>query len=339
MSTRTDLPGHTQVIQMATAFWMSRAVYAAARLGLADLLADGPRSVAALASATGTHEPSLYRLMRTLAGLGLFTSDGAQRFSLTPTGASLRTGAPGMARPTVLAMAGDWMWQAWSEILHSVETGGTGMERAWGQPVFEYLAKHPEQARHFGEAMWGFHESEPPAVAAAYDFSGVRTIVDVGGGIGHLMTAVLAANPGLRGILYDLPHVVPEARTHIENAGLTARCEIRTGDFFKSVPDGGDAYMLSRVIHDWDEQRCITVLRHCHRAMGTRGRLLLVETVLPPGDAPHPGKLLDLLMLVVPGGSERSAEEYTELLAKASFKVTRVVPTDSPVSVVEAVPV
>jgi O-methyltransferase domain/Dimerisation domain len=331
-------PAHVQVIQMATAFWASRAVYAAARLGLADFLADGPRTAAVLAEATGMHVQSLYRLMRTLASLGLLSSDEARRFALTPLGASLRTGAPGMARPTVLAMAGDWMWQAWSEILHSIETGGTGMEQAWGQPLFEYLEKHPEEAKHFGEAMWGFHESEPPAVAAAYDFTGIRTLIDVGGGIGHLMTAVLAANPELRGILYDLPHVVPEARKHLESKGMAARCEVRAGDFFATVPAGGDAYMLSRVIHDWDEQRCIELLHRCHRAMGPEGRLLLVETVLPPGDAPHPGKLLDLQMLVAPGGMERTANEYAALLAQASFRMTHVVPTASPVSIVEAVP-
>jgi hypothetical protein len=338
MSTHTISPAHEQLIQMGTAYWVSRAVYAAARLGLADLLSDGSRTAAELAAATGTHAPSLHRLMRTLASLGLFTTVGAQRFSLTPLGAALKSGAPGAARSTILALAGEWIWRAWSEFLHSLETGETGMERAWGEPLFPYLAKHPEEARYFGEAMGGIHGDDPPAVAAAYDFTDFRTIVDVGGGSGHLLAAILNANPHLRGVLYDLPHVAPEAQKYMESAGLKARCEVLSGDFFAAVPSGSDAYLLSHIIHDWDERRCGALLRHCRRAMDTQGRLLIVEAVLPAGDAPHPGKVLDLVMLTVPGGMERTEEEYAALLAKASFRLTRIVPTASPVSIVEAIP-
>jgi hypothetical protein len=175
-------------------------------------------------------------------------------------------------------------------------------------------------------------------VAAAYDFTDFRTIVDVGGGSGHLLAAILNANPHLRGVLYDLPHVAPEAQKYMESAGLKARCEVLSGDFFAAVPSGSDAYLLSHIIHDWDERRCGALLRHCRRAMDTQGRLLIVEAVLPAGDAPHPGKVLDLVMLTVPGGMERTEEEYAALLAKASFRLTRIVPTASPVSIVEAIP-
>ena len=236
-----------------------------------------------------------------------------------------------------MTLAGDWQWQAWGAFLYSLETGKTAMEQVWGVPLFAYLAQHPEAATAFSEAMVGFHGQEPPAVVAAYDFARFQTLVDVGGGTGNLLTAILHAHPHLRGILYDLPHVVADARTRLDTRGIAARCELMAGDFFASVPPGGDAYLLSHIIHDWDEAQCLTILRQCHRAMGPDSCLLLVETVLPPGDTPHPGKLLDLLMLTVPGGRERTADEYAALLAAASLRLTRIVPTASSVSIVEAV--
>jgi hypothetical protein len=186
--------------------------------------------------------------------------------------------------------------------------------------------------------MVGFHGQEPPAVVAAYDFARFRMLVDVGGGTGNLLTAILHAHPHLRGILYDLPHVVADARPRLDTLRIAARCELMAGDFFAAVPPGGDAYLLSHIIHDWDEAQCLTILRHCHHAMEPDGCLLLAETVLPPGDTPHPGKLLDLLMLTVPGGRERTADEYAALLAAASFRLTRIIPTASAVSIVEAIP-
>jgi len=330
---------HAQIIQMATAIWKSRAVYAAARLGLADLLSDGPRTATELARATGMHTPSLYRLLRTLASLGLFTEGDTQRFALTPLGAALQTSAPGAARATVLTLAGECQWQAWGAFPHSLETGKTAMEKVWGMPLFAYLAQHPEEASNFSEAMVGAHGDDPPAVVAAYDFARFQALVDVGGGTGNLLTTILRAHAHVRGILYDLPHVVLEARTRIEALELAARCEVHSGDFFAAVPAGGDAYLLSHILHDWDEEQCLTILRRCHQAMGQNGCLLIVEMVLPPRDAPHPGKLIDLLMLTVTGGVERTAEEYAALLEAASFRLTRIVPTTSAVSIVEAVPV
>ncbi|SFC12957.1 Dimerisation domain-containing protein [Polaromonas sp. OV174] len=332
-------PAHVQVIQMATAFWVSRAVYVAARLGIADLLADGPKSVQALADATQTHGPSLYRLLRALASLGLFTESGGQRFALTEHGATLQTGAPGSARSTVMALAGPWMWGAWSEFAYSVQTGKTAFNKAWGMPLFDYLAQHSDEARFFGEAMMGVHGGEAAAVAAAYDFSAQQTVIDVGGGTGGLLAAILQEHPHLQGVLYELPHVAPEARAHLTACGVVDRCQLLTGSFFDSVPAGGDAYVMSHVIHDWDEEKCLTILRHCRQAMAQDSRLLIVECVLPPGDEPHMGKILDLVMLTVPGGQERSGEEYAGLLAKAGFRLTRIVPTASAVSVVEAQPV
>src|SRR5262245_40095803 len=206
-----EVPPHAQVIRLATAYWVSRAVYAAARLGIADLLQDGPRHADQLAAATGAHAPTLRRVLGALASLGLFRTDDQGRFALTPVGAALQSDAPGSARSTVIALAGDWIWPAWGEFLHCLRTGQTGMEKAHGLGVFDFLARDPEEAAHFNAAMIGFHGNEPAAIAAAYDFNGVDTLVDVGGGSGNLLITLLEANPALRGTLYDLAHVAAEA--------------------------------------------------------------------------------------------------------------------------------
>jgi hypothetical protein len=338
---KTDAPPppHVQIIQMATGYWISRIVYAAAKLGLADRLAAGPRSAAELAGETKTHARSLHRLMRTLASLGILTERDSGRFALTPLGEALKTGAPGYALPSVLTMGGPAFWKGYEELLYSLETGKTGFEKAMGMPAFDYLARHPEEASRFSETMIGVHGAEPPAVAEAYDFSDVGTLVDVGGANGNMLATVLGRHPKLRGILFDLPHVVRDAPAFLAARGVADRIQIQAGSFFDTIPAGGDAYILSHIIHDWSEEQCLTILGNCRRAMGPKARLLLVEMVLPPGDTPHFGKILDMTMLVLPGGQERTEPEYAELLGKAGFRLKRVVPTGSVVSVVEAVPV
>jgi len=333
-----SLPPHAQLIQMGTGYWISGVVYAAARLGLADHLASGPRSAAELAGDLRMHAPSLHRLMRTLASLGILTERDGGRFALTRLGESLETGAPGSARATLIAFCGRWFSRGWSEIMYSLETGRTGFEKAFGMPVFEYLAQHPDDASHFSEAMVGFHGDEPPAVADAYDFSRFKTVVDVGGATGNMLASILARHAGPRGVLFDRPHVVSDATALLQASGVAGRVTVEPGDFFERVPAGGDAYVLSHIIHDWDEAQCLTILGHCRNAITPDGRLLLVEMVLPPGDTPHPGKILDIVMLVMPGGQERTEAEYASLLGKAGFRLSRVVPTASAVSVVEAVP-
>jgi O-methyltransferase/methyltransferase family protein len=335
--TNAGLPPHVQLIQMATAHWISRIVFVAAKLGLADRLADGARSAEELAGPTGTHAPSLYRLMRGLANLGVLTETAQHRFALTPLGDALKTGAPGAARASVLTIASDWWVRGFGELLYSVQTGKSGFEKSLGLPVFDWLAMHPEDASMFSETMIGFHGAEPPAVAASYDFSSVTTLVDVGGASGNLLATILGHYKGLRGILFDLPHVIRDAPALVETRGVADRVTIQAGSFFDSVPPGGDAYLLSHIIHDWNEEQCLTILANCRRAMDSRGRLLIVEMVLPEGDTPHPGKLLDLMMLVGPGGQERTEQEYVDLLGKAGLRLTQVVPTSSAVSVVEAV--
>ena len=332
------LPPHAQLIQMGTASWVPRVLYAAAKLGLADHLSSGPMSAVELAGPTGTHAPSLHRLMRTLASLGVLTEHDAQRFALTPLGEALKTGAPGSARATLMALCGQWFWRGWEEIVYSVETGRPGFDKALGMPLFEYLRQHPVEASYFSEAMVGFHGAEPPAVAAAYDFSWCQTVVDVGGATGNMLAAILSSHAGPRGVLFDRPHVVEDAPALLKARGVEERVTITPGDFFETVPAGGDAYVLSHIIHDWNEEQCLTILGHCRRVMKPDGRLLIIETVLPAGDTPHQGKIQDMVMLVFPGGQERTEAEYASLLGKAGFRLTRVVPTASVVSIVEAVP-
>jgi len=315
---------------------MSHILYVAAKLSLADHLDKGLTRVDDLAAATKTHSLSLERFLRTLGHLGLVTEDGAGRFTLTPLGEALKTGAPGSARAAILTLASPWMTHGWARLLESVQTGKPGLEQALGMPIFDWLTQQPEEASLFSETMVSFHGAEPAAVAAAYDFSGMNTIVDVGGATGNLLAAILGRNPGLRGILYDLPHVIRDAPALLQARGVADRTTIKSGSFFDGVPSGGDAYLFSHIIHDWNEAECLKILSHCRRAMTPTSRVMIIEMVLPSDNAPHPGKMLDMMMLVGPGGQERTEPEYRHLLDKAGFRLTRVVPTDSAVSIVEA---
>jgi hypothetical protein len=330
------MPPHVRLIDMSTAASVSMIVHAAAKFGLADHLANGPMTAEALAGPTGTHAPSLYRLMRTLSGLGILSEDSAHRFSLTPLGEALKSDAPGAARATILTMAGEQLWLTMQMFPYAVETGRSGWEKATGLSFFDWLERHPAEASRFSEAMRGFHGNEPPAVAEAYDFRPFATIVDVGGATGHMLTTLLGSYTEPRGVLFDLPHCEQNARALIASRALTDRITLKVGSFFESVPEGGDAYLLSHVIHDWNEDQCLEILGNCRRAMRSGGRLLLVETVLPPGNVMHPGKILDMIMLAGLGGQERTEAEYRALLDKAGFQLTRVVPTKSAVSVIEA---
>jgi hypothetical protein len=330
------VPPEAQLLEMILAQFVSRLTHLTATLKLPDYLADGPKTAEELAPLTATHAPSLYRVLRTLSSLGFFTEDAAQRFSLQPLGAALKSGTPSYA--AALMLGGELISRSLDHLLHSVQTGEPGFQKAYGMPIFDWLASHPAEASLFNDTMVGVHGMEPAAVAAAYDFSGFQTIADVGGSTGNMLSTILGRHAGPRGILFDMPHVVRDAPALIQQRGLTDRIRIEPGSFFESVPAGADAYILSHVIHDWNEKQCLAILDNCRRAMNAHGRLLLVEMVLPSGDTPHPGKMLDMVMLVTPGGQERTAAEYSALLDKAGFRLTRVVPTASPVSIVEAVP-
>ena len=324
------------ILPFITGQWLARSLYVVAKLGVADLLADGQRSVDQLAETTRMHSNSLYRVIRALASVGFFTEIKPRHFELTPLGEALKTDAPGALRSTVLTLTGQWQWKSWGEILYCVQTGQTGTEKVFGKNVFDYLSENPEEAGWFNDAMEGFHGPEAPAVAKAYDFSGAGTIVDVGGGSGTLLTTILQAYPQTKGLLFDLPHAAEQSNERFNRLGLSDRCKFVEGTFFESIPEG-DVYTLSHIIHDWNEDQCVTILANCKQA-NPAAKVLIVEMVLPPGDAFHPGKLLDLQMLALPGGQERTEEEYAALFGKAGYKLARVVPTESPVSVVEGIP-
>jgi hypothetical protein len=329
-------PPHAQVIQMGIGFITSRVLYIAAKLGLADLLADGAKSAAELAGTTGMHERSLHRLMRTLSSVGVLTEGAGGRFGLTEMGGTLKTGAPGAARATLLSFGG-WCWESFGEMEYSVETGKSAFAKVYGMAPFEWMMSKPEEAAMFGETMIGFHGAEPPAVAAAYDFSGFGTVVDIGGSTGNMLVQVLGRHAGPRGVLFDLPGTLAEAPAFLKKHGMEDRIAIEPGSFFESVPAWADAYILSHVIHDWSEEQCLTILSNCRKVMKPESKLLIVEFVLPADNSPHPGKFLDMVMLTVAGGEERTADEYGALLAKAGLRMTRVVPTESAASIVEAV--
>jgi hypothetical protein len=328
----------SRLMEMTIAHWGGELLLQAAEMSLADKFTGSePRAAADLASEYGMRHRELYRFLRALTGLGLLASAGGDSFRLTELGAALKTGAPGAARSAVIALIGDMVKPAWKEFDHGLFTGDTGFEKAHGMSLFEYLQKNPGMATFFSETMVGFHGREPPAVAEAYDFSGIGSLVDVGGATGNMLGHVLSRHPNVKGLLYDLPHVVADAPALLASHGVADRVDIQSGSFFESVPAGHDAYLLSHIIHDWDDGENATILKNVREAMKPDGKLLIVEMVLPESDEPHMGKMLDMMMLLVPGGEERTPSEYEALLAPNGFRVTRVVPTDSPVSVVEAV--
>ncbi len=329
------MSAHAKMRDLLTGYWLTQALYVAAKLGIADLLKDGPRPAAELASATGTDGPSLYRLLRALASIDVF-AEGADGFGLTPLSESLRRDLPG-SMWGMAVMNGEEHYRAYGDLLYSVQTGKPAFERLFGMPVFEHLSKHPEQAKVFDEAMVGVHGRETQAMVEAFDLTGVGVLADIGGGNGSLLTAVLKRYPKMHGILFDLPGVIERAKANLDAAGLTDRCQCIAGDFFQAVAPGADAYLLRHIIHDWDDERSVRILKNVAAALPAKGRVLVVETVIAPGSESAFGKLLDLTMLVIPGGKERTAEEYRALFAASGFNPGRIVATNVEVSVIEGV--
>jgi len=328
------LPPAAQIFGMGMAAYVPHMLHVLVKHGIPDLLVDGPRTSADLAGATGVHERSLYRVLRALAGLGFFTEESGGSFRLTALGVVLtRTNGSG-AREMMLMM--DWWSKVIAEFPRSVETGTSGMELAFDMSLWEFLEKNRSEGDKFDRCLKGVHAGEKEAVAETYDFSTVERVVDVAGGTGLLVAEVLRRHPQVSGVLFDLPAVIADDTGELDD--VRDRCETVAGDFFESVPAGADCYMLSHVVHDWDDDHCLEILGTCRQAMEPNGRLLLVEMVIPPGDDPHPGKMLDMVMLSLPGGMERTEEEYRELLDAAGFRLTQVIPTQSPASVIEAVP-
>jgi hypothetical protein len=318
--------------------WVSHLIYVAAKLEVADHLKRGSRTVEELATATEVQAPALYRVLRALASLGVFAETKDKRFKLTPLAVTLQKAVPGSMHAAAL-MFGEKYWDdAWAQLLHGVKTGEIPFLKAHGVPAFEYLEKHPDSLKIFGETMTNVSSTENPAIAAAYKFSGIRTLVDVGGGNGSLLASILKANPKLKGVLFDLPSVSTRANQdrYVTAKGIAERCTLQSGDFFEAVPKGGDAYIMKRTLHDWDDERCAKILSNCCTAMREKGRVLVVDAVISPGNHPDRGKLLDMQMLVI-GGRERTKQEFATLFRDAGLKLIRVVPTECPLSIVEGV--
>lgn len=334
----TEVPPQAAMLQMISGFWISRAIYVIAKLGIPDHLKRGPRSAAELAAATGTHAPSLYRVLRALASVGVIAEQDESRFALTPLSETLQTGVPGSIRSFAISELGGEHYDAWADLEQSVKTGEIAFDHVFGMDVWEFFQKNPENARIFNDSMSGLTAATNEAILSRYDFSGIRKLVDVGGGHGGLITSILRARPEMTGVLFDSPSVIEGARSRIEAAGLADRCETVSGNFFQSVPAGGDGYILKWIIHDWNDERATTILKNCRNAISNDGRLMLVDVVIPPGSEPHFGKFIDLNMLVMTGGLERTEQEFRTLLEASGFRLTRVVTTESPISIVEAAP-
>jgi hypothetical protein len=315
-------------------------LYVAAKLDVAEALAGGPRDAEAVAGAVGAQPDALRRVLRSLAVEGVLDEGPDGRFGLTALGECLRSGAPGSLRGAIVAR-GDLYYGAAAGLLDAVRHGGPAFERVHGIGFFEYLSQHPEVGAAFQGSMTDRSRREAADVVAAYDFGGFRQVVDVGGGHGLLLEAILRAAPRSRGVLLDQPPVVARARERLEAAGLAGRCTFVPGDFFAPLPSGGDAYLLSRVIHDWDDDAAVRILARCRAAMGDGGTLLLVEAVQPERALEQPAAIrMDLNMLMLLHGRERTVAEYEGLLGAARFRLVRVVPTRSPsgVGLVEAAP-
>ncbi|ARV60124.1 methyltransferase [Nostocales cyanobacterium HT-58-2] len=332
-----DMPSQMVMIQMATSYWVSRAVYAAAKLGIADKLKDGPKSCDELANSTGTNVQALYRLMRALASVGIFAENEQGYFTLTPLASYLQSDAPNSVQAFAISF-GEEHYRAWGDILYSIQTGDSAFQNLYGTPVFQYYAQNPQAGKTFDEAMTNVSAKDKTEIVAAYDFSSIRKLVDIGGGHGSFIASILKANPTMEGILFERPSVVEGANSVLEAEGVSKRCQVVAGNFFESLPSGGDAYILKYVIHLLDDERAIALLKNCHSAMEENGKIILVEQIVPPDNEPSWSKFLDIHMLIaISGGRERTKMDYQTLFEASGFKLNKIVTTESNVSAIEGI--
>ncbi len=327
------------MLQIISGFWVSRAVFIIAKLGIPDLLQTGDKTAEELASATDTHAPSLFRVLRALASVGVVTSDDNNRFGQTPLTETLVTNIPGSLRWFTISELGQEHYPAWGNLMYSVKTGGIAFDDFFKKDVWAYFKDNPEDAAVFNDSMSGMTAALNESLRSRYDFSGFNKVVDVGGGHGGLITEILKSNDHLQGILFDSPVVIEGAKEKLAAAGIADRCEAVSGDFFQAVPEGGDVYVMKWIIHDWEDAKSITILKNCRKQMKSGNRLILVDCVVPETTEPDFSKFIDLNMLVMTGGKERTESEFSSLLMNSGFKLLRVIPTDQPFSIIEAEPV
>lgn len=327
-------PPPVQMLQMLSGFQLSQALYVAASLGIADLLAKDSPSVEALAEETGTRPELLHRLLRILASIGVFTETAPGTFATTPLGETLASDHPGSVRDMAI-MKMETHYAPFGELLHTVRTGEPGPDYLWGKSYFDWLSKRPEQVARFSGAMSNVMDGVKGPVIEALPLDGIKTLVDVGGADGTLLSSVLASRPNMSGVLFDLPHVVAGTLKRLEQNGLADRVKVLGGDFFESVP-AGDGYILSMVLHDWADEPASRILRNVASAGGSGARIALIEFVVPPGNTPHMSKMLDLTMLGIVTGKERTELEWRELLETSGFRDVQILETKSPVSIIQA---
>ncbi|MDG2380342.1 MAG: methyltransferase [Pirellulaceae bacterium] len=327
---------HEQMSRMIMGYSISQAIHAACKLKIADRLKQGPKSVAQLAAEAEVNEDALFRLLRALASLNIFAEGENRVFELTPLAELLRADSPDSLQPLALMM-GSEIYRTWANLTKSITSGQTAFDEIYGEPFFDYLTGHPDSARIFDAAMTASHGHETEAILEVYNFADIGVLADVGGGNGSKLAKILEHHPALHGILFDLPHVVQRATETFQSAGLNDRCQIVGGDFFQSIPAGADVYLMRHIIHDWDDDKSLRILQNCHAVMPENGKLLVVENVILSGNTPCSAKFLDLTMLLVPGGRERTEHEFRELFAKAGFELTRVIPGRHNLSVIEGI--
>ena len=325
------------LFEMASSYWASQAIYVAAKLGIADLLAEGPKSSIELSSSTGTDARSLFRLMRALANLDILSHTGSDYFALSSLGEALQSNVPGSLRAMIISL-GEIHYQAWGSLLHSVQTGSSGFRHALGIDLFPYLQAQAPASDSFNQGMTNLSAMLSYAVLCAYDFSNISHLIDIGGGQGTFLRNISQFYPKLKATVLDVPSTIETAK-RLNNGSSGKVLSFVSGDFFRAVPSGADAHLLSGVIHDWNDDRAVIILRNCRNAIERSGTLLLVEMVVPEDGASCFSKLLDLNMLVMNEGRERTRSEFCSLLAAAGYKLTKVVPTLAPQSVIEAIPV
>ena len=327
-----ELPPSAQLMKFIVGKWVSKPIYVAAELGIADMLAEGPKSIQDLAIESKSHAPSLYRMMRALASVGVFSETEDKHFKLTPMAEYLKNGA---MRSMALLFNSDWSDKAWGYFMDSVKTGDTAFEKAHGMTLSDWLEENAHASEIFNEANAIKAGSSHRAIVEAYDFSDINTLTDVGGGLGVLMEEILIANSAMKGIVADIPSVIQKTREMIQARGIEDRCQAVECDFFKKIPSGSDAYLMSNILHDWSDEQCRIILTNCKHAMKNESRLLVVEIIVPAGNEPSVAKLLDLEMLVMTGGRERTEAEFNYLFESSGFRLSRIIPTKENICIIE----
>ncbi len=337
MNNNNTLPPHVQLIQMVSGYWLSQSIYVVSKLGIADLLQNNPQTCEKLASLTNTDTIALYRVMRALASVGIFSEIDSQCFSLTSLGEYLCENHPQSVKATAIMLGEAPHYQAWGNLLHSVKTGKPAFDEVFGMGVFEYFKSHPEDGAIFENSMSSFSFTEEKAILSAYDFSDFTTIVDVGGGYGEMLGSILEKYPHCQGILFDEEYVINHCQETLKKHNILNRCQAVSGSFFEKIPSGGDAYLLKHIIHDWGDQNAIAILKNCRDVLPDNGKILVMEMIVQSTDTPSSAKMLDLNMLVMcQGGKERTKTEFEQLFSLAGLTLHRIVTTLEEICILEA---